>query len=817
LLGKVIKVGKSVGSAAVTSENAIAKPIARILPGGQNDLKAENAQIDQNMKTMRMANDMINSGDARKIATGKKLLASNKKDQEATSKQVSDTAKEIKDTTDRKHIALGAAGTAADILTAGTYGAAVRGAKAGRVIKGAEIAANEAKADKAYSLLSKTKKAVDTSKSVGGQLAMNATAGGLNAAAGGGDAKEIEKNALIGALVPEALHVGGSAAAKGITKVAGSDTVKTIADKTKLDRVPALMGKDKNLNEFVSNQKTNSLLSRMHGGEPIDANTEKSLHSVMAGVHTPKAEVEAAAAKDVADKAAAKTAAQDAEKATTETKKIDQQLEVYTAKKADKGGELTNVDQVKIKQLQERRAELNPQAEAPVAAAAPAAGGVPTIKAYGREIQLSKENGYKAIDTPNGTIYQKPQRYGTNASGASLHNNWYDAKGNKLTEEQAQAALKASGGSRPFADLQKQIEDAHNAGNTELATQLEAKLPDQGMNPDAPAMTAERRASLMAKMKKGSTEGSMPKTAAAAPKVPPDAEAGTRTLRPSETAHMPEIGGYSHSEHMAQEYADMLRGQEQSVKGGQMIPDGEGGYKRISEHSKFYRDFYKENGKAPTKADYLEQAKKELEAHKDGMGAGDDYKKLLEREAKPVERVKVESTVKDVPQGTSKVAKRIEKDLHEQYGDLAQYDRISIADQAKKAEALISDREQLNKVISGEAPLPDGLRATSIIAAVRNNPELLKDTDLLKRLASSPLASESSYSAQELRIAAENAKHDPITAIRQLKEAREKAFERKNSGQTAVKAVNDEVRQIQAAKPKVTKETWGSFVDSLKC
>jgi hypothetical protein len=39
----------------------------------------------------------------------------------------------------------------------------------------------------------------------------------------------------------------------------------------------------------------------------------------------------------------------------------------------------------------------------------------------------------------------------------------------------------------------------------------------------------------------------------------------------------------------------------------------------------------------------------------------------------------------------------------------------------------------------------------------------------------------------------------------------------KRTGKTADKAVSDEVKQIRAAKPKVTKETWGSFVDGLKC
>jgi hypothetical protein len=53
---------------------------------------------------------------------------------------------------------------------------------------------------------------------------------------------------------------------------------------------------------------------------------------------------------------------------------------------------------------------------------------------------------------------------------------------------------------RPNDELQSAIENAHNSGNTKLAKELEAQLPDQAMNPDAPAMTAERRAELIKKV-----------------------------------------------------------------------------------------------------------------------------------------------------------------------------------------------------------------------------------------------------------------------------------------------------------------------------
>lgn len=58
--------------------------------------------------------------------------------------------------------------------------------------------------------------------------------------------------------------------------------------------------------------------------------------------------------------------------------------------------------------------------------------------------------------------------------------------------------------SRPANTLQTQVEQAHNAGNTRLAQQLESQLPDQGMNPDT-QISPERRSELLASMSKPKT------------------------------------------------------------------------------------------------------------------------------------------------------------------------------------------------------------------------------------------------------------------------------------------------------------------------
>jgi hypothetical protein len=86
---------------------------------------------------------------------------------------------------------------------------------------------------------------------------------------------------------------------------------------------------------------------------------------------------------------------------------------------------------------------------------------------------------------------------------------------------------------RPQGELQKQIEEAHNAGNTELEAQLNAQLQDQAMSSTPPPMTAERRAELMAKMR-GSAAETTSKTA-----VTPEEEAMGKALgmTPEEVAN----------------------------------------------------------------------------------------------------------------------------------------------------------------------------------------------------------------------------------------------------------------------------------------
>lgn len=62
------------------------------------------------------------------------------------------------------------------------------------------------------------------------------------------------------------------------------------------------------------------------------------------------------------------------------------------------------------------------------------------------------------------------------------------------------------------------------------------------------------------------------------------------------------------------DYGDSLQQMESGFRGGGMVPSVEGGYVRTSEHSPFYRKFYSDNGRAPTKTDWHEEGLRQLES-----------------------------------------------------------------------------------------------------------------------------------------------------------------------------------------------------------
>lgn len=158
------------------------------------------------------------------------------------------------------------------------------------------------------------------------------------------------------------------------------------------------------------------------------------------------------------------------------------------------------------------------------------------------------------------------------------------------------------------------------------------------------------------------------------------------------------------------------------------------------------------------------------------QGEEEQSKSPQEKESLP-EKTSKES----IPQGekgTSKIAesinqKAVEDKLTKGFENLAGYEKIDIKEQAQKATDFINkDEEGARSVIRGEKPLPEGLRGISLITAMEERLKTNPDADIAYELANSPLVTETSKAAQELRLAAERTPDSASSKLAEIKKAK---------------------------------------------
>lgn len=164
-------------------------------------------------------------------------------------------------------------------------------------------------------------------------------------------------------------------------------------------------------------------------------------------------------------------------------------------------------------------------------------------------------------------------------------------------------------------------------------------------------------------------------------------------------------------------------------------------------------------------------------------------------------------------------SKAIEKKLTEGFeGGVAGYDPITIKDQAERASKIITeDIDTARKIIRGENELPKDLRGSALIAGMEDYALKQGDTEILRELANSPLASETSRSAQELRILAERNPDSPVAIIQDIVKTRGDAAKRRIPGGEK-KARAAAVREAKAEIAKANKkQTWDEFITTITC
>jgi hypothetical protein len=898
---EVKKVGGELAKSTVVGEKQFMTPIARRLPGGTADLTANEEATNRATKDSKFIKDLQKSGKIKK-ASAVKIQKNIAKDTSEVSK---DTGSILKAMPSKKQVALGAASTAADIATAGTF-SKVKGAAT--IGKGAKASLGLKTAKSLEPVLKETtKKRVIAGTA--GYGAANATAAGLNAAAGGGSKQQIRDNAAAGLILPIGLKYGGGAVVKGASKTlekTGLKTSKGVDELVKREKTRSLLdmarvgyeepkvaamqvdpshAKEAAITEGIEKNKraVDTIKSHMdehyrpasdHPDEAIahehlTKNTEKALEdyqartekvfgskNVVAGddakysvpgmkadksvpYHEPSSQFAKGYYKhlladpETTEKSVLITAGGTGAGKTSALKKkfneegidpndyaaiVDTNLtNIKSAKSriepALATGRPVTVSFVYRDPLEAYHGGVIPRAQKEGRAitadthANTHASSIDTIKQLAAEYKDHPNVSIEIIDNSRGANNSKrvmldflhDKSYTKNELEAKIHTLLDDhLKEGKITNEQ-HAIFKG----KPAAESRATAAQADGVGKTGSNLQT-VERPASGENVRQPKQPSETRQ----------------QTTSGRGRV----EAPAKTLTPSQTAHMEPVNGYTHSEHLVTDYADMLKGIEDTAQGGQKIRNADGSYIRTSEHSRFYRDYFKEYKRAPSKAAFREEALRQLKGGTAEAGAGEDYAKLVARENQAIPTPKIDdlppNTVGETSKsklGTGVEQKAIQAKLVKDLGDLPEYSKVNMKEQAEHASNLLaSDEQKANRIALGQEAPPAHILPESVFTAVEN--KALKDgnIELIRELAKSTRVGEATAMGQRIRALAERNPESPVGAIKVLAEARIKAAEKK-LGKPVAKVVSQTTREIKSAVPKITRQDWDSFVESIKC
>lgn len=164
-------------------------------------------------------------------------------------------------------------------------------------------------------------------------------------------------------------------------------------------------------------------------------------------------------------------------------------------------------------------------------------------------------------------------------------------------------------------------------------------------------------------------------------------------------------------------------------------------------------------------------------------------------------------------------SKAIANKLTENLGDLPEYKTVNMKEQAQKASDLLSqDPERAHRIAMGHEDPPRGILPESLFVAVEDRAIKAGDVETIRRLANSGLTGQATTMGQRIRTLAERNPESPVAAIQELSRAREDAFKRR-SLKDVEKAKATTVKEIDSAVKKAapTKETWSSFMNSIRC
>lgn len=221
--------------------------------------------------------------------------------------------------------------------------------------------------------------------------------------------------------------------------------------------------------------------------------------------------------------------------------------------------------------------------------------------------------------------------------------------------------------------------------------------------------------------------------------------------------------------------------------------------------------------KPPVKIRTLEDGSKFIEDGRHHLQAATD----LGLKSYPIEDVTSKYETPEIK--TSKLSsgveqKAIEAGLTKGFEGKPEYATVDVKKQAEAALNLIAkDPERAQRIAMGNERPPEGLLPESVFTAVEN--EALKNGDVstLRDLAtSSSLTSEATGMGQRIRMLAERNPDSAVAQIQDVIKAREEKASKTTKDLSEAKKTGTEEIKKEITKTH-TKETWSSFVESLKC
>lgn len=183
-----------------------------------------------------------------------------------------------------------------------------------------------------------------------------------------------------------------------------------------------------------------------------------------------------------------------------------------------------------------------------------------------------------------------------------------------------------------------------------------------------------------------------------------------------------------------------------------------------------------------------------------------------------VEPVATEGVTKTSKLASGVEAKAVEKGLTRGFEGKPEYATVNMKAQAEAAVKLLEESpEQAHSIAMGNELPPEGILPEAVFTAVENHALEHGDVSTLRDLAtSSSLTTEATGMGQRIRALAERNPDSAVAQIQDVLKAREeKAMKTNKDLGKAKKNIAEDIKK-EISKTH-TKETWSSFVESLKC